>query len=273
MPERVKTLTTRHGPMLALPGDTYMTRCLETYGEFSPGEWALLKQVIKPGMTVVEMGSNIGAHTVAMARACHPGRLYAFEPQRRVFQILCANLVLNDLDNVVAAPDACGDVAGVAVVPTLDYGAADNFGGVALAPPGAAGETVRVVRLDDLQLPGCGLIKADVEGFELLALRGAAQTIARTRPVLYVENDRPRHQRALVRLIADMGYRLYWHTPPLVARDNFNGVSEQIFDRIVSQNMLCIPSESRTTSDLIAIDPEDPHLPPNLGGGARLVGD
>src|ERR1051325_9766535 len=126
----VKQLKTRHGPMLALPQDRYITRALEVYGEFSPDEGRVLAQMIKPGMTVVEVGANIGAHTVAMARACRPGTLYAFEPQRRIFQILCANLVLNEIDNVVALPEACGMEAGEGTIPPLDYGAADNFGGV-----------------------------------------------------------------------------------------------------------------------------------------------
>src|SRR4051812_36946682 len=186
-PTLLKTLKPRHGPMLALPGDRYITRALEVYGEFSPDEARLLAQVVKPGMTVVEVGANIGAHTVAMARACRPGVLYAFEPQRRIFQILCANLVLNDVDNVVALPEACGMEPGEATIPPLDYAGADNFGGVSLAPAGQAGETVRVVRLDDLNLPSLGLLKIDVEGLEIDVLGGAVETIARLRPVLYVK--------------------------------------------------------------------------------------
>src|SRR6185437_4192192 len=94
-----KTLTTCHGPMLALAGDRYITRSLEVYGEFSAGEWDLFAQVVKPGMTVVEVGANIGAHSIALAKACAPGPLYLFEPQQRVFQILCANLALNGVTN------------------------------------------------------------------------------------------------------------------------------------------------------------------------------
>lgn len=272
-PQLLKTLQTRHGTMLALPGDRFLTRCLEVYGEFSPGEWKLLEQVIRPGMIVVEVGANIGAHTVAMARACRPGPLYAFEPQRRVFQILCANLALNDVDNVVALPEACGAAPGSASIPPLDYAAAGNFGGVSLQAAGQPGERVRVIRLDDLQLPGCGLLKVDVEGFEHEVLTGAAATIARARPVLYVENDRPEHQRSLIQLIHGMGYKLYWHTPPLVARDNFNEVSEPVFDRnYISVNMLCLPAERTTSTDLELIDPADPRLPAALDRERRPVG-
>src|ERR1700744_363587 len=104
-----KTLQTCHGPMLGLAGDLYITRSLEVYGEFSYGEWLLFSQIVKPGRAVVEIGANIGAHSVPLARACAPGPLYLFEPQQRGFQILCANLVLNGITNAIAYPEACGE--------------------------------------------------------------------------------------------------------------------------------------------------------------------
>jgi FkbM family methyltransferase len=262
MPELLKTLTTRHGTMLAFPQDRYVTRCLEVYGEHSPAEISLLTQIVTPGMTVVEVGANIGAHTLPLARACRPGPLYAFEPQRRVFQVLCANLALNDIDNAVALPQACGAEAGWAVIPPMDYAGPENIGGVSLAPAGSAGERVQVVRLDDLDLPACGLLKVDVEGFEAEVLTGAAATIRRHRPVLYVENDRPPKQRALIRQMADLGYRLHWHTPRLVIGSNFNRETRVVFDKDYrSLNVLGVPAESPRTVVLEPIDPDDPRQP------------
>ena len=271
--QHLKTLTTRHGPMLALPQDQFITRCLEVYGEFSPKEWALLEQIIKPGMTVVEVGSNIGAHTVPMAKACAPGPLYAFEPQQRVFQVLCANLALNDVINVIASPDALGAEPGTATIPRLDYSAEGNFGGVSLQPGRALGQTARIVRLDDLDLSALGLLKVDVEGFEVQVVTGAQATIRRCRPTLYVENDRPAHQRQLIDLIHALDYRLYWHTPPLAGPGNFNGVEANVFGRsYVSINMLGLPSERATGTDMELIDPKDPRLPVALDTDRRPVG-
>jgi FkbM family methyltransferase len=255
-----KTLKTRHGPMVALAGDRYITRSLEVYGEFSGAEWALLAQMVKPGMTVVEVGANIGTHSVPLARACFPGPLYLFEPQQRVFQILCANLALNEVTNAIAYPEACGETPGFVVVPPLDYSAVYNFGGVSVQADGEGvqGLKVRATPLDSLNLAACHVIKIDVEGFEAQVLRGAAQTIARHRPLLYVENDRVAHQQEVISLIADMGYRLYWHAPPLFSRDNFNGCADDVFGNIVSVNMLCIPKERQTVvQDMSPIDPEN----------------
>jgi FkbM family methyltransferase len=254
----IKSLQTRHGPMLVLAGDLFVTPPLEKHGEYAPAEAAGLAQLIRPGMTVVEVGANIGAHTLQMARSCAPGRLYAFEPQQRVFQLLCANLAMNAIGNVIAYPEACGEAEGRAVAPLLDYDGKANFGGVSLLDAGAQGMPVRVVALDSLELPACGLIKIDAEGFEPQVLRGAAATIARCRPLIYTENDRADLQGEVIGLIDGMGYRMYWHTPALAA----DGVFET---RYVSINMLCVPNENPVKVEGLApIDPTNWRSPVSL---------
>jgi len=252
-----KTYQTRHGPMLGFRGDQYVTRSLELYGEFSGLEGRLFEQIVKPGMWVVEVGSNIGAHAVPIARLCAPGPLYAFEPQQRVFQILCANLALNDIRNVMAFPDAVGAEPGYVMMPAVDYSAGGNFGGVSVLPEGSQGYRTRVVTLDSFELPACHLIKVDVEGFETHVLQGARETIARHRPVLYVENDRPAHQQEVISLIDELGYRQYWHTPPLFDPANPNGNPENVFPGIVSLNLFCIPKENDSTVE--GAEPIDPN--------------
>ncbi|HEX3887758.1 MAG TPA: FkbM family methyltransferase [Phenylobacterium sp.] len=254
-----KTVQTRHGPMIGLAGDRYITRSLEVYGEFSGQEWDFLAQLVKPGMTVVEVGANIGAHSVPLARACNPGPLYVFEPQQRVFQILCANLALNGVKNALAYPEASGEHQGFVVVPPLDYGADYNFGGVSVLPDsaGAQGQKVRVTPIDSLNLTACHLLKVDVEGFEVQVLRGAADTIRRLRPLLYVENDRVAHQQEVISLIAELGYRMYWDLPPLFRPDNFNGYPDDIFGRVCSLNILGVPAERNTMVQYMElIDPD-----------------
>jgi FkbM family methyltransferase len=257
-------LATRHGPMWALRTDAYITRCLEIYGEYCEAEADLFRQLVQPGMTVVEAGANIGAHTVMLARACAPGRLIAFEPQQRAFQLLCTNLTLNEIANVTAYPEALGAAAGVVELPAVDYAAAGNFGSVSpgLAQDGGEpwreGRTVRLRPLDSLELPACGLLKVDVEGWEAGVLRGAQATIARCRPILYVENDRAAHQAELIALIDALGYAQYWHVAPLFSTANYNGVSQDITNAVASMNMLCVPAErDLTVIDLERIDPQN----------------
>jgi len=230
--------------MLAPRGDRYVGRSLELYGEFSPAESRFFEQLVRPGQTIVEVGANIGAHTVALARRCAPGLLYAFEPQQRLFQLLCANLALNGVGNVRAYPEACGAREGQVRLPDFDYGSAGNFGGVSVVEDDASpGVPVRLITLDSLALPACHILKVDVEGYEAQVLRGARETILRLRPLLYVENDRPEKQQEVISLIHELGYVQYWHTPPLFDPGNFKGESHNEFPGIVSLNLFATPSE------------------------------
>ena len=63
----VRLRTCRHGPMMYLTNDL-IGRSLDTYGEFSEHELALFGDVVQPGMTVLDVGSNIGTHAVFFAR-------------------------------------------------------------------------------------------------------------------------------------------------------------------------------------------------------------
>ena len=147
--EPINVLTqARHGQFLYNRHDVYIGRSLELYGEWSEGEIDLFRQVLQPGMVVVDAGANIGTHTVALARAVAPnGVVYAFEPQRIVFQTLAANVALNSLTNVICQQRALGEAPGIARVPPLDYAVANNFGGVELAGTDAGGEPVEITRI------------------------------------------------------------------------------------------------------------------------------
>jgi ADP-heptose:LPS heptosyltransferase len=59
--------------------------------------------------------------------------------------------------------------------------------------------------------------------------------------LLYVENDRVDRSAALIELLSDLGYEMYWHAPYLYNPENFNGVRENIFPGTVAINMLCVP--------------------------------
>jgi hypothetical protein len=131
-----------------------------------------------------------------------------------------------------------GDRAGAMIVPELDYSTENNFAGLALGAY-QQGEKVRMLTIDSLDLQHCDFMKIDVEGMELEVLKGARETIARFKPALYVENDREEKSAALIEYIRALEYDLYWHRPPLFNPDNFAGNPKNIFEGIVSINMLC----------------------------------
>ena len=233
----------RSGPMVYNRNDRFIGASLRKYGEFSPREGIVFRQLVRTGMTVLEIGANIGAHTVDLSRlAGAGGTVHAFEPQRLVFQLLCANVAMNSCTNVFTHQVAVGAEHGTLTVPQLDPNARNNFGGLSLANA-QQGEPVPLVTVDEMTFPACHFYKLDVEGMEVEALRGSADTISRFRPVLYVENDRAERSAELISLVQSYGYRLYWHLPPLFSPDNFGADGENIFGNVVSINMLCLPAE------------------------------
>lgn len=244
-----RLVQSRHGWMLVNPNDTYLGQAIVRYGECCEIEIAFLLQLLslRPGV-VMEVGTNIGTHTVPLAKALaqQNRRLLAFEPQPVIFQNMCANLALNALGNVMAWPSACGDRAGTLHFSPPDYSAGGNFGGVSMSTdPIAHGVAIPCIELDEI-FGGetVGLMKIDVEGFELLVLQGAEVIIDRCRPVIYVENDRPEKSKALIEWFWSKDYRLWWHTPPLFNPANFFANPNDVYPQVVSINMLCLPREA-----------------------------
>jgi FkbM family methyltransferase len=257
----------RYGRMLFNQNDIYIGRSLDSYGEFSEGEVDLFRQIVNVGAVVVEVGANIGTHTLFFARQVGPtGAVIAFEPQRVVFQTLCANMALNSVTNCQCYQQAVGAEPGEVRVPALDYSRENNYGGLSLegSPSlgaGRKGEKTPIVTLDSLNLSRCTLLKVDVEGMERAVLAGAVQMIEKCRPILYVENDRREKAAELVRYIDSLGYALYWHTPPLFNPQNFLGNPTNIFGNIVSVNMLGIHrSVSHPLEGFRPVDLEVPSL-------------
>jgi FkbM family methyltransferase len=166
------------------------------------------------GRTFVDVGSHIGFYTMGLA----PGfeRVIAFEPSRFQYGWLRRNAALNAYDHVVCEHAALGDTPGTGMLNVLSY-----EGGLNSLVPEVAGErtildqyAVPVEVLDDRNLTDVDLLKIDVEGFEIPVLRGAARTIAASRPVILIEVwvDTSR-RRDVQRLMSEMGYSLEFLFP------------------------------------------------------------
>lgn len=243
-PPFVELTESRYGPMLYPPRDQYVGRSFKEYGEFSQGELDIFVQILSPGAIVLDIGANIGAHTVPLAQLVGTGGVVvAFEPQPVLHQILCANLVLNSVPNVLTYPMALGNCEGECKIPVFDYSQAHNFGGISMDMV-EEGESIPLGKLDSFQLDRVDFIKLDVEGFESKVLEGAANTIERCHPIMYIENDRAEKSAELIQRLFDMGYRLWWHATPLFSPDNFKGNKVNVFPRIGSINMVAIHRDS-----------------------------
>lgn len=235
---------TRYGPFVYNKNDQIIGRALSLYGEYCEGELELLRQLCRPGSVVADIGANIGAITVPLAtHVGMSGFVYAFEPQRVVFQTLCANVALQSLTNVECIAAGVGAERGHVTIPDLDYDREANFGGFELSTF-QQGRKVPIVTLDDYRdVAHFDLIKIDVEGMELEVLRGGEQLIREQRPLLYVENDRPEKSEALVAALQRLEYNCFWHRPLLFNANNYRHNPDNIFGSASFVNMLCLPRE------------------------------
>ena len=252
-----KCIDFRYGKIIYNTMDQYVGKSLELYGEYSESEARIFEFFVKPGDTVVEIGANIGSHTVHLAQLVGDnGAVWAFEPQRLVFQLLAGNMAINGLTNVFCQQQCVSDKPGIIPVPVLDVDDIVNWGGLSLEHS-QTGEPVPAITLDSLDLPRCDFMKIDVEGMEQNVLQGARNTIAKFRPVIYMEADRPQKKDKLLSYTKSLGYRIFEHNAPLYNEDNFFQNKENVFITkvhvnddtvahisIVSQNVICLPKES-----------------------------
>lgn len=155
-----------------------------------------------PRGTAIDIGAHIGNHSLWFAAVCGM-RVVALEPNPRSFAQLHRNVDLNALD-VTIIPAAVGGTLGRARLEEPNPGNS----GMSYTVSDAAGG-IPVVTVDSLGLDDVALIKIDVEGQELDILAGAAETLKRCGPLLYVEAPTENARDRLDEFLAPFGYRRF----------------------------------------------------------------
>jgi FkbM family methyltransferase len=197
-------------------------------GTFEPAERALLPQLVRPGMTVVDIGANAGIYTMLAARLVgSAGRVIAFEPSERERARLMTHLALNHISNVRVEPFAVGNQDGETaffVAPNFEAGFNGRF-----SAPGIPMTRQRVpLRRLDTYADASGLdrvdfVKLDVEGGERDVLLGAERLLRRARATILCEIEPSRIEpwgyapRDIYDLLAAWGYEWFAVTPGTLA--------------------------------------------------------
>ena len=152
-----------------------------------PWDEVLLAACLRPGDVVIDVGANIGTHTLAAAVATRPsGVVHAFEPHPRTFGFLGRNVARNQLTNIMLYNFAVGSQDG-----ELHFSDCYEDTENAVMSDGPLAVPVRT--LDSLDpSPGAEIafLKIDVEGFELAVLEGARVLLGRTQAVYFEAWDR-----------------------------------------------------------------------------------
>jgi FkbM family methyltransferase len=193
---------------------SWVARSIYYLGDWEHWDTCYFNRTIKPGWTVIDVGSNLGYYALLASRLVGShGRVFAFEPTPTTYGALLKNIALNQSHNVrpyqAALSDSCGRIS---VLENVQ----DDYNRIA-----SRGETgshqVPCLTLDtflkEQQVGRVDLIKVDIEGAEHKFLRGARRTIERYRPIIAIELN-PKALSVYGATVADLkndlrGYQLY----------------------------------------------------------------
>ncbi len=217
--EVVVTSRSRQVKLVCLPDDEHLVPfTLLNFGSYEPLEVDVVLRLVQPRMRVFDVGANVGFYALVLARWVADLDIHCFEPMERTCRTLERNVALNAVRCVRAYKMGFADTDGAR---EFQYAPVCS-GGTSLAdlgqPGGVVPVTAPVHRMDTF----CekhdlwpDYVKCDVEGAELLVVKGAAAAIRRARPILQLELLRKwsarfgYHPNDVLDLLAGYGYRCF----------------------------------------------------------------
>jgi FkbM family methyltransferase len=156
---------------------------LHKLGAMGAEEKRVLSQLVSPGMTVVDVGANQGIYTLFLAELAKPGKVFAFEPEPRLYQSLIQNVKENGLTNVTCHQMAVSRISGTLRLQSQGINSGDNR--IVREPTGSAGIKVSAKALDEIFADRrIDFVKMDIQGWEAEALAGARRALERNRDVI-----------------------------------------------------------------------------------------
>jgi FkbM family methyltransferase len=182
--------------------DNIISRYLFVEGSWEPYESQLIKRLLLPGMTVIDIGAHVGYHSLLAAQAVGTeGQVISFEPSPDNFALLTENIALNGFSELIHAENAAlADHCGELELFLSSYNTGDHRVYPTLSDDdeifnaGAQRQSVKVpaLKLDDYlsqhDISRVDMIKMDVQGAEMGVLSGMKQTLLRNpRLLLFTE--------------------------------------------------------------------------------------
>lgn len=235
------------------------------HGFFQKTVFDTLTPFVSPASLVLDVGANVGAYAIPLARAFPDVELHAFEPNPPVIARFRENLALNRMadGNLKLLPVALSAAPGRMTLHAVDR-REDNYGlsslrKASLGDVSHAATEVAVETLDGLYLDSArplSAIKMDVQGHELQVLKGGRQVLAKFRPVLVFEHEDSLFEAAeatavkaaTAAFLDELGYRCYY-----VSRYGADLLTRVSWDRPLNGDILAVPfpaSESRGAAAL-----------------------
>jgi FkbM family methyltransferase len=233
------------------------THCMMFYGRYSPEIVSVFRRFVRPGDAVIDVGAHIGYLTLHLAALVgQQGHVYSFEPDDRVAVNLDKSIAASNMTWIHAFR-----LALTAQKQDIEFYLAQGHGSsTAVKASKHLNVTQTVVpgiTLDELVADGkvvskIRLIKMDIEGFEIEALKGMRELIRRSRPIMVVEVNEERltaqgeSASRLLALLESFGYTVRALAQPrkLLNRSH-DFVTSPVSDELRAQryyDVLCTPN-------------------------------
>lgn len=270
MKKHLACYPTRLGNMIHDRRDNCIGLSFREYGEWAPGELAILNKVINSGDTIIDVGANVGFHTLFFSlKVQSSGTVIAFEPHDINHQLLTLNCIINNLENTKIHKALAGSKTEVVMLENnqtdiRNLGAASFAGNKGNA---ASGSPYMKLKLDDLHLPNCKLIKIDVEGMELEVISGALETISENKPILFYEQNSVENFHEIQKILNHQNYVSFWSVTKAYPKFNIRNNKHDFFKGNTETNILAIHKDQihsySWTEKLIPVATES-YTPPKL---------
>jgi FkbM family methyltransferase len=152
------------------------------------------KKYFKKGTAVLDIGANYGQMSVILSKhiaSIGAGKIYSFEAEPFVGQVLKNNIEINNCKNVEIILGAVYHKSGEKVVfPEPDFKRFSAYGSYGIDPLAKSGRTIETITIDSLQIKEpVSFVKVDIQGSDLFALQGAKETILKNKPVIIFEYE------------------------------------------------------------------------------------
>jgi hypothetical protein len=218
------------GTMQCLPENDIVSESLRYYGEYLQPQLDLLRRLIPPGATVMEIGSGIGAHALFLSNAIGAsGHLLLDEPRAKLEGMLRQNLAANSVTNMTVLVQSSSASRRAVAEP------------VGAAEPVPAGTTPQAV--DELQLERLNCLKVNECVDPIEVLKSAVDTFWKLRPIVFAAAVDDEGVDEMAALMRSCSYRTWRHTTPLFNPGNFNLRTANIFEGKVAHALFAVPEE------------------------------
>jgi FkbM family methyltransferase len=245
-------IDTIHGTMACLKNDAVLGQWLKKYGEWSQGENIIMSNFVSKGDIVIDIGANIGTTVLSLSKqVSSEGKVLAFEPQSLMAQCLQTNLTLNDITNVVVDSAAVSNKNGWTFLNDATFSGIGRYGEAGISDTGTR---IKTIKLDEVEVPKCSLIKIDVESYEWEVIQGGQKFLRKHKPVLYMEaKNNVDGTKKYLKWLFDNGWRCYWHFAFWYRKNNYKNDSNDMKPGTGDMNILAVPSKDSQPNDLLEL--------------------